>query len=179
MYDGNNSNSVCFVGIIWEPPCESWSLPGWFETLGLRPRVSNHPGRDQLSQVGSQMSIITSKHTLLYNYTCIVICMFLPWGTPIMWYSLHIYPYSFKVVPELDIVQVPPGFVKVGSNVSLICHAKNVQNSAISWRHNGKLSGSQNNSNLVISSVSASDIGVYLCETDNVKSDPHALKIKG
>ena len=31
-------------------------------------RFSNHPGRDQLSQVGSQMNIITSKHTLLYNY---------------------------------------------------------------------------------------------------------------
>ena len=31
-------------------------------------RFLNHPGRDQLSQVGSQMNIITSKHTLLYTY---------------------------------------------------------------------------------------------------------------
>ena len=47
------------IMLIWEPPCESWSLPGWFENRA-----------DQLSQVGSQMNIITSKHTLLYN--CIV-----------------------------------------------------------------------------------------------------------
>ena len=32
-------------------------------------RFSNHSGRVQLSQVGSQMNIITSKHTLLYNST--------------------------------------------------------------------------------------------------------------
>ena len=56
------------IMFIWEPSCESWSLPWRFETLGLRPRVSKHPGRDQLSQVGSQMNIINSKHTLLYNY---------------------------------------------------------------------------------------------------------------
>ena len=31
-------------------------------------RFSNHPGRDQLSQVGSQINIMTSKHTLLYNF---------------------------------------------------------------------------------------------------------------
>ena len=30
-------------------------------------RFSNHSGRDQLSQVGSQMNIITSRHELLYN----------------------------------------------------------------------------------------------------------------
>ena len=29
--------------------------------------ISNHPGRKQLSQVGLQINIITSKHTLLYN----------------------------------------------------------------------------------------------------------------
>ena len=31
-------------------------------------RFSNHSGRDQLSQVGSQINIITFKNTLLYNY---------------------------------------------------------------------------------------------------------------
>ena len=51
---------------IWEPSCESWSLPGDLKTSPSA-RFSNHPGRDQLSQVGSQMNIITSKHTLLYN----------------------------------------------------------------------------------------------------------------
>ena len=44
--DGNNSNSR--------------------QLCSFRPRVSNHPGRDQLSQVGSQMNIIASKNTLLY-----------------------------------------------------------------------------------------------------------------
>ena len=37
-------------------------------------RFSNHPGRDQLSQVGSQMNIITSKHTLLYNSSSLSAC---------------------------------------------------------------------------------------------------------
>ena len=31
-------------------------------------RFPNNSGRDQLSQVGSQINIITSKHTLLYKY---------------------------------------------------------------------------------------------------------------
>ena len=70
VYDGNNSNSVCFVG--------NYVL--CFENLLVRvdhsqgdlktepsTRFSNHPGSDQLSQVGSQMSIITSRHMLLFN----------------------------------------------------------------------------------------------------------------
>ena len=48
------------IMFILEPSCDSRSLP-------LRPRISNHPGRDQLSQVSSQMNIITPKHTLLYK----------------------------------------------------------------------------------------------------------------
>ena len=51
------------IMLIWELPCESCSLPGLFETLGLRPRVSNHPGRDQLAQVGSQTHAIVQ----IYN----------------------------------------------------------------------------------------------------------------
>ena len=43
---------------IWEPSYKSWSSA----------LFSNHPGRDQLPQVGSQMNIITSKHTLSYNF---------------------------------------------------------------------------------------------------------------
>ena len=55
------------IMLIWEPSCESWSLPGDLKTSPSA-RFSNHSGRDQLSQVGSQINIITSKHTLLYNY---------------------------------------------------------------------------------------------------------------
>ena len=44
VYDGNNSNSVCFVGNYVNLRTFLWEL--------ITPRViSNHPGRDQLSQV--------------------------------------------------------------------------------------------------------------------------------
>ena len=67
-YGGNNSKSVCFVGNYVNLRTFLWELitPRWFKTSPSA-RFSNHPGRDQLSQVGSQMNIITSKHTLLYN----------------------------------------------------------------------------------------------------------------
>ena len=54
------------IMLIWELSCERWSLPGDLKTSPSA-RFSNHSGRDQLSQVGFQMNIITSKHTLLYK----------------------------------------------------------------------------------------------------------------
>ena len=38
---------------IWEPTCESWSRPEWFENRA--------EGSDQLSQEGSQINIIADK----------------------------------------------------------------------------------------------------------------------
>ena len=65
----NNSNSVCFVGNYVHLRTFLWELitPRVIWKTSPSARFSNHPGRDQLSQVGSQMNIIASKHTLLYN----------------------------------------------------------------------------------------------------------------
>ena len=64
VYDGNNSNSVCFVGnyVNLRTFSQRTFSQGDLKTSPLA-RFSNHPGRDQLSQVGSQINIMTSKHT--------------------------------------------------------------------------------------------------------------------
>ena len=45
---------------IWEPTCESWSRPEWFENRA-EGEVFKSPGSDQLSQEGSQINIIADK----------------------------------------------------------------------------------------------------------------------
>ena len=48
------------IMFIWEPTCEIWSRPEWFENWA-EGEVFKSPGSDQLSQVGSQINIITDK----------------------------------------------------------------------------------------------------------------------
>ena len=79
VYDGNNSNSVCFVGklcsfenlLVRVDHSQSDLNTSVFKSLWLFGSVFKslwESRSDQLSQVGSQMNIITFKNTLLYNY---------------------------------------------------------------------------------------------------------------